>query len=192
VTRRRDRPVRTACDDDAATIAGIYIDAWRTAYAGLLPDRVLLDMSHSRQRIGWSRQIGGGDTVLVALDGRRDVVGVASGGRCRDRRFPGAGEVFTLYVSPAHQGQGHGKALLDAILNALGQSGSTSALLWVLARNPSRFFYEAMGGIRIAERDEAIWGVVLPEIAYRWALPPSSGGLSGKHFISPLNNDEDA
>ena len=184
--------VRFARDGDAAAIAALYIDAWRTAYAGLVPDRVLVEMSQATQQYRWSRQIGGADTVLVAVNGRRDVVGVASGGECRDRRFPGAGEVFTLYVAPDHQGQGHGRSLLEAMLGAHRDSDRTAALLWVLARNPSRFFYQAMGGIQVAERTESIWGVVLPEIAYRWALSPSSDGVSSRKFVSPLKNDEGA
>jgi hypothetical protein len=38
----------------------------------------------------------------------------------------------------------------------------------VLADNPARFFYEAMGGRRIRERDERLWGVDLHEAAYGW------------------------
>ncbi len=190
--------VRSARLGDAAAIAALYVDSWRSAYAGLLPDRVLLGMSQSKQRLQWSRRIiGGVDTVMVALNGRREVVGVVSGGGCRDRRFSGAGEVYELYVSPARQGQGHGKALLEHILSAHRESGLASALLWILARNPSRFFYEAMGGVRVAERDESIWGVVLPEIAYQWTLLPLSGetaryGASRRNDVSPPKNDESA
>jgi GNAT superfamily N-acetyltransferase len=187
VSPRRIRPARGG---DAAAIAALYIDTWRTAYAGLLPDRVLLGMSQATQQPHWARQIGGADTVLVAVNGQDQPIGVASGGGCRDRRFRGAGEVFTLYVSPSHQGQGHGKALFDEILSAHSELGRDSALLWVLARNPSRFFYEAMGGVRVAERDESLWGVVLPEIAYQWTLLPRSGvtaryGASSKQYFSP-------
>jgi hypothetical protein len=46
--------------------------------------------------------------------------------------------------------------------------GSSSAVIWVLAGNPARFFYERMGGRRVAEREEALWNVVLPEAAYGW------------------------
>jgi GNAT superfamily N-acetyltransferase len=170
----------------------LYIDAWRTAYAGLVPDRVLVGMSRSAQQRSWSRQIGGADTVLVAVDGQDRPVGVVSGGGCRGRRYGDAGEIFTLYVSPARQGQGYGRALLEAMLSAHAKMGKASALLWVLAANPSRFFYEALGGVRVAERNEAIWGVVLPEIAYQWTLLPSSDNVTAQTYSIPPNNDEDA
>jgi hypothetical protein len=38
----------------------------------------------------------------------------------------------------------------------------------VLADNPSRFFYERMGGKRAGERDEQLWGAKLHELAYGW------------------------
>ncbi len=191
------RRIRPARGGDAAAIAALYIDSWRTAYAGLLPERVLVGMSQATQERHWTRQIGGADTVLVAVNGQDRPVGVASGGGCRDRRFRGAGEIYTLYVSPAHQGRGHGKALLEEIINAHSDLGRTSALLWVLARNPSRFFYETMGGVRVAERNESLWGVVLPEIAYQWTLLPRSGvaaryGASTQSHFSPPRNDEGA
>ncbi|MCG8509732.1 MAG: hypothetical protein MI741_10945, partial [Rhodospirillales bacterium] len=46
--------------------------------------------------------------------------------------------------------------------------GMQSAVIWVLSRNPTRFFYEKMGGKRLAEREEALWGTMLPETAYGW------------------------
>ena len=181
--------IRIARHGDAAQIAALYIDAWRTAYAGLVPDRVLVGMSQTAQQFSWARQIGGADTVLVAVDGRGRPVGVASGGDCRDRRYRDAGEVYTLYVSPARQGQGHGRALLEVILSAHSESGHASALLWVLAGNPARFFYEAMGGVRVAERNEALWGAVLPEIAHQWTLSPPSRDTAARRYSLPPNHD---
>ena len=42
--------------------------------------------------------------------------------------------------------------------SSLTQKGYRSALVWVLADNPARYFYQAMGGRVVAERDEALWG----------------------------------
>ena len=39
------RPARPA---DAEAIARVYVETWRAAYVGLLPDRVLLDLSLER------------------------------------------------------------------------------------------------------------------------------------------------
>ncbi|HXM70612.1 MAG TPA: GNAT family N-acetyltransferase, partial [Thermoanaerobaculia bacterium] len=91
------------------------------------------------------------------------------------------GEVFTLYVAPDHQNRGVGSRLLEAAFQRLGEQAIHGVMLWVLARNPSRFFYEAMGGVAVASRKERLWGVVLRELAYGWpdlarALNRSSDG----------------
>lgn len=47
--------------------------------------------------------------------------------------------------------------------------GVASMATWVLARNPSRKFYEALGGKVIAEREVDRDGESFAEIAYGWS-----------------------
>lgn len=49
------------------------------------------------------------------------------------------------------------------------ERGIASIFLWVLRDNQSgRGFYEAIGGVKIAERDITIGAAVLCEVAYGW------------------------
>ena len=82
--------------------------------------------------------------------------------------LPQAGEIFTLYVAPEHQERGIGRALLFRLFEGLTDRGLNSAVVWVLAQNPARFFYEAMGGRRIAAKQERLWNTTLPQVAYGW------------------------
>ena len=168
-----NKKIQGFCRPDASAIARVYVETWRSAYAGLLPDHVLAGMSEAKQRRHWRAQIASGDTVMVVDHPANGVVGVGSCGVCRDWRFAGSGEIFTLYVAPDWQDQGHGRDLLAAMLRAMRSAGFDAAVLWVLARNPSRFFYEAVGGKRVATRDERLWGTVLPEYAYEWRPLPT-------------------
>ncbi len=164
--------IRVARPGDAEAIASVQVETWRAAYAGVLPDEVLVKMSRQRHAAVWSRTIarhGSGEIVLVAEDAGAGIVGFGSCGRARGENLPYEGEVYTLYVLHDHQGEGIGKGLLGALFRRLLKGGIESALVWVLAENPARFFYETMGGQRIAERREKLWGVVLPEAAYGWA-----------------------
>jgi hypothetical protein len=61
-----------------------------------------------------------------------------------------------------------GRALLMSLFDALIDRGMNSAVVWVLAQNPARFFYEAMGGRRIAEKKERLWNALLPQVGYGW------------------------
>jgi ribosomal protein S18 acetylase RimI-like enzyme len=160
---------RAAREADAQRIAEIYIETWRTTYAGSVPDRVLVGMSNERQAIYWTRAIRSGSEIVgVVEDDEAGIVAVGSAGANRSRGSVYEGEVYTLYVQPDFQNEGLGERLLAHLFGALRARGMNSAVIWVLAANPSRFFYETMGGKRVGEREEAMWGVKLREIAYGW------------------------
>lgn len=162
--------VRLAVPDDAAAIARIYVDTWRSIYAGSIPDHVLTRMAYAPQTAAWRREIAAmnGRWVLVAERPGGDVVGFIGLGANRYGPASHDGEVQTLYVMDDFQGQGIGRALMRAGFRHLKEKGFKRAAVWVLSANPARFFYEAMGGRRIAERNETLWGTVLPETAYGW------------------------
>ena len=162
--------VRAATKEDAEAVARAYVETWRDAYPGMLPDKVLLDLSAPRHAASWRRRIGeAGEIVVVAEDGAAGIVGFGSAGRARDAGLGHAGEVYTLYLLPDWRDRGLGRALLGALFDALVARGYGSALVWVLADNPSRFFYETMGGRRTAEKVETLWGAPVRQLAYGWA-----------------------
>ncbi len=176
--------VRQAYPSDAQVIARIHVETWRATYAGLLPDRVLANMREQNHRASWNNLLmrqHAREIVLVAEAARTGVVGFVSAGRSRSSIERYAGEVYTLYVAPDFQNQGIGTRLLESAFQRLDAEELRGVMLWVLARNPSRFFYEAAGGIAVATRKERLWGAVLREIAYGWpdlarALNRSSDG----------------
>ena len=186
--------IRLARPDDAADIAGIYVDSWRDTYAGILPATGLLKMSKTEHNAGWTRTIKASNLrspVLVAADAKNHVYGFASAGASRDRSLPYEGEVYTLYVAPGRTGQGMGMALLSSVFRLFAKSNYRGIVIWALADNPSRFFYEAMGGQLVAERQHPLWGCTMREIAYGWpnldiARPSQRVGRGVEEPGSPL------
>lgn len=163
--------IRMARPTDAAGIAAVWVDSWRETYAGILPEAGLLRMSKADQTAGWQRTIKASNLrnpVLVAADEKSNVYGFASAGPSRDKSLPFEGEVYTLYVAPGWTGQGLGTALLSSMFRIFAKAHCRGMIIWALADNPSRFFYEAMGGHFIAERDHALWGKTMREIGYGW------------------------
>jgi len=170
MTGRDGVRIERARPPDAGPLARVYVETWRSAYAGLLPDRVLVAMQTSvhEARFGrWIAQQSDRQFILVARVPKAGVVGLCNAGRARGRPQT-EGEVYLLYVDQDWQNRGIGRALLQAALRGLRAGGYRRAMLWVLADNPSRFFYEAAGGVRAAERTERLWGTDLPEICYLW------------------------
>jgi ribosomal protein S18 acetylase RimI-like enzyme len=164
--------LRSAKPSDARAIARIHVETWRSTYPGMLPDRALIDMNVDGKARSWRSMLEHPDAagaVLVAEeDGEGTTIGFASAARNRQTVLPFAGEVQTLYVLPDWQNQGIGRVLLEGCFASLRERGLESAVVWVLADNPARFFYERMGGKRAGERDESLWGATLREIAYGW------------------------
>ena len=172
---------RAAGIADAAVIAAIEVETWRTTYAGILPPAMLIGMDERRRTGAWRRTLAGdpGDTIVGVEEGQ--VIGFGSCGRQRAADLPYTGEVFTLYISPDYQGLGSGRLLLRALFERLVKCGHQSSLLWVLQGNPSRFFYERLGGRFVASRRIEVWrGERVDAAAYGWSDLPSVLSRSGQ------------
>ena len=167
--------MRRAVVADASAIARIHVETWRAAYAGVLPDSYLVGMTRGKQAAGWVRAIASeraGFLTLVMEEAGAGIVGFVSAGPVRKSGLPHdcgiKGEVCTLYVGSDWQGRGYGRALLQGALANLFENDLGGVVVWVLEANPSRFFYEAMGGARLATRHEMFAGADVGEIGYVW------------------------
>jgi ribosomal protein S18 acetylase RimI-like enzyme len=161
--------IRAATAADAAAIARVDVETWRETYAGVLPQDLLLGLSRAERRRAWTEFIRRcpGD-ALVAADAREGVVGFGSCGRRRSAGDRFAGEVFTLYVDPAWQGEGLGRRLLLHVFGRLLSRRLPTALVWVLRDNPARFFYERLGGRLVATKPIRVGGAEVAAVAYGW------------------------
>jgi ribosomal protein S18 acetylase RimI-like enzyme len=169
--------IRRARRADATAIGRVHVETWQAAYAGLLPEAMLAGMSDVRQSAWWSRALADPKEargVFVAEDEQMGVVGFGSCGPVRDPpegldgRETRIGEVYTLYVESDFQDRGLGRRLLDAMFRQLHADGCDTAVLWMLSDNPSRFFYEAMGGALVGQRTDTMAGEDVEEVAYAW------------------------
>jgi ribosomal protein S18 acetylase RimI-like enzyme len=173
ITIRRARPA------DAIAIGAVHVAAWRNAYAGILPDAFLARLSVPRQAAHYDHAIRSGTPVLVAaLNGPAAggtgprVVGFSTGGRSRittvGGRKLGEGEIETLYVLDDFRDRGVGRRLMRAMAAQLAEGGCRSAVVWVLRDNPSRWFYQHLGGQQTAEATIQVGGAPVVQTAFVW------------------------
>jgi ribosomal protein S18 acetylase RimI-like enzyme len=164
--------IRSARPEDARGIAKLDVETWRATYAGMLSTPYLVGLSARRRELGWHNVILREPRDLRVAVGQGDaILGFGSCGPNRgDRRF--AGEVFTLYVAPDWQNQGIGRRLLIALFRRLVATGRSSAIVWVLRDNPSRFFYERLGGRQVTYKTLAFAGSAVEAVAYGWGDLP--------------------
>src|SRR6476661_5364590 len=160
--------LREAVCDDAAGIARVAVDTWRSAYRDLLPPAALAAISYAEREQRWSERLCGppdGRVAYVAADGAGQVVGFTLGGpeRSGDPRY--RAEIYALYILDAYQRRGLGRRLIAAVAPRLTPAYGPALLIGVLAANaPARAFYEALGGRYLRERPIEIGGVTLPEV----------------------------
>jgi GNAT superfamily N-acetyltransferase len=161
---------RKARPSDAETIARIYVDAWRDTYPLMLPTRVLSGMTVEGQAARWRNAISlaAREVVYVVETDAGKILGMTSMGRARDSGLGYDAEIYTLYVDPMMTGLGVGRKLLAGGFAALSNRGHARCVIWAHAKNPARFFYEAMGGKLIAERTTSMVGIGVPEVAFGW------------------------
>ena len=161
--------IRPATHDDAEAIARIQVETWRSAYRGVIADAFLDTMSEDERRSHWSEILKRPEhaTFVAEVEGH-GITGFANGGPEREGREDYRGELCGLYVLPDWHGQGVGKRLIATFTRWLVDSGFDTMLVWVLADNPFRRFYERLGGKLVGKKEIEIGNQKLIEVAYGW------------------------
>lgn len=141
--------------------AYVHHRAWQETYAGLVDADYLTKMTYEKCLSIAQRYP---DNILVAKDGER-VVGFTGYGAYRDGTLPDTGEVYSIYVLRAYQGQGVGYALMNAATASLRQYPRIA--LWVLRGNDRAIrFYERYGFVFDGTEAEILMGTPNTELRY--------------------------
>ncbi len=147
-----------------------------------MPDAYLDELEADDRAAYWRRQVVGllpGQRLKVIVDDGV-VVGFAAAGPEHDGRAADTGELYAINLDPQMWGRGLGRELLREMTAELAGLGYREAVLWVVPQNDrARRFYESEGwrDDRV-RRDDEVFGVVVPEMRYRRALPTSSPGAA--------------
>lgn len=162
--------IRPASPADIPAIARIHVDSWRATYRGIVPDAVLDALSYAAHEERWQLRVQP-DTdsiTLVAVADDGALAGFVMGGKERTGDPLYDAELYALYLDPSRLRHGTGTQLTRALARALQAKGFHSLLVWVLAANPARHFYAALGAEFVREATITIGGAELPEYAYGW------------------------
>ncbi|HMJ37922.1 MAG TPA: GNAT family N-acetyltransferase [Verrucomicrobiae bacterium] len=161
--------IRPALPVDAAEIARVHVDSWRTSYRGLLADDFLESLSEAGYTERWRRVIGDGTSRVFVVEEPEGIVGFASGGRERAGESGFEGELYAIYIVAGSQRLGHGRELVRAMAAALRDMGLSDMIVWVLRDNvPAREFYERLGGSYVRSQPITIGATTLEEMSYGW------------------------
>lgn len=162
--------IREANVTDAEGIARVHVDCWRTTYKDIVPEEFLNKLSYENRTQMWIQNISNETNYVFVAERDGKIVGFTDGGKEKSGEYPGyMADITTLYILEEFQGLGMGRQLLQQVFLKLKENNMTSALVWVLEDNPSKYFYEAMGAKVIEnQKDITIGGKELNLIGYGW------------------------
>lgn len=169
--------VRPATAAELETVAAIHTQAWREAYAGLIPEPAASGMSFGERVATWRPRFEGeaaGRGLWLGLDGDGVPSGFVAGGARRADGPDAEAEIHALYVLARARRQGLGRALMRAAARSLAAQGFASLGLWVLAINAGAIaFYRDLGAVPGRTQSFAIGSVTLVETAMLWPDLPA-------------------
>jgi ribosomal protein S18 acetylase RimI-like enzyme len=164
--------IRKAHRDDAAGMAKVHLETWRSAYQGILPADFLDGLSIQTTAEKWRAafiKMSVDEAIFVAENEAKEIVGIASCGPERSQDPIYQGEIYVLYVLPACQRQRVGRRLVAAcVQHLITQISAETLLIWVMAENPYRAFYESLGGSLVREKSVQVGGKMILDVGYGW------------------------
>jgi ribosomal protein S18 acetylase RimI-like enzyme len=132
--------LRRAVLDDAQAIGAVFDAAVRVGWTflGELAQQPMFTAEDWDQLV---IDLAPPDALFVATDTAGNVLGYSA-------VHTAAGEMFLLFVDPAHAGRGVGRALLNAAHDVLRAAGCTEAFLFTEERNTRALAVYAAAGYR--------------------------------------------
>jgi GNAT superfamily N-acetyltransferase len=161
--------IRPATLADCNAIAHVHVQSWRSTYKGIIPGDHLAGLDEVQQAQRREKYIATPGTFhFVAEAVNAGIIGFINGGPERSRDPHYDAEIYAVYLLANHQRRGLGAALVCAMASQLLEKGFSRLLIWVLTQNPSRSFYEKIGGKYLRTQPITIGGITLQEAAYGW------------------------
>jgi GNAT superfamily N-acetyltransferase len=176
MTEPNDWILRPATPADSSAMARVSVAAWRAAYAGIMPEVTLVNLSVEERAHRWRERLGdrANPAQNLVAEQMGAIGGFVSVGPARDPDLDATrvGELWALYLEPLLWGKGIGRLLFERGVELLRTSGFEAFVLWVLTDNVrARRFYERRGmELDGAEKSPVEDGQVLPHVRYRQSL----------------------
>jgi len=166
-------PVRPAVERDAEQVGSVHANSSHAAYEAVAPEAPQT-LPMAKRLAFWKDAIEYGEPLVQVVVDEGRIVGFVGYDRSRDPKSkPITGEIWALYVEPAHWGRGAGLALWDAAREGLMEEGCTEVTVWVpLCNDRALRFFELAGFKRELNtaKTVTISGVKLEEIRLRRKL----------------------
>jgi GNAT superfamily N-acetyltransferase len=166
-----DLQIRRAEPGDAAQIARVHLESWKTTYAGIIPAAYIASLNVQTGQQHWRQRIEENIVdIFVAQQGEDNssIFGFICGGQIRESIGNYDGELHAIYLLQQCQQQGAGRALVRTLAATLHHKGFKSMIVWALQDNPAVEFYRRLGALPLRTKTINIGGKDLTDLALGW------------------------
>jgi GNAT superfamily N-acetyltransferase len=163
--------IRLGVPDDAAAIAALHAESWRSAYRGLIPDDDLGNGLDDERRKFWEDRFASPDPDRrIAFAAMADEILVGFACVLADAAPEYGPLLDNLHVKPGWRGRGLGAELLQKSREwSRAIAPGQPMHLWVLAGNAvARRFYRNQGGVEEGRRVEHREGMEIVSLRSMW------------------------
>src|SRR5204863_1872457 len=115
----RAMKIRRALAADAEDVGRIHVESWSVAYRGIMPDDVIARTDLAYRTQFWAERIADRDwpVFLIEEHGQRVAFCQMVSSRDPDDDATRVGHITSIHVLPQLRGRGHGRMLMDHVLN---------------------------------------------------------------------------
>ena len=159
--------ISIAVANDAQQIAEIHVQSWKETYTGIIKPEVLDNLSVPKRLELWQQIIPHLDHQLFVYEKDGKILGFLDGYLNPNSNIA---EIRAFYLLKNIQGEGIGRAMFEKFHQLIHPQKHQILRLEVINKNPSRYFYEKMGGQAVGEEDASDLGVGITEVLYQWEI----------------------
>lgn len=162
--------IREVTKKDLLSIGKVQVKSNRSTYQGIMPEDYLNNLSYESEAIKWEEKLFSErctQFMYLAESDDANIVGFVAGSLDRTNNLFER-EIYSIYILKEFHHKGIGKLLIQAMVRKFIENNINSMILWTLEDNPSRLFYEHLGGKIVDKRLIARGEKELSQIAYAW------------------------
>lgn len=161
--------IRRADSEDAAGIAKVHVDSWRTTYKGIIPEDFLNNLSYEQRTELWKNNIAREDNhIVVAVNNEGKIIGFADAWKRESNTAEHSSDLTSIYLLEENQRKGIGRKLLHELFLHFKRIGIETVFVEVLEGNKTQYFYEYYGAKLVEKKQIKLAGKTLNELIYVW------------------------
>jgi len=159
--------IRIAVLNDAQQIAEVHVQSWKETYTGMINQEIIDELSVESRLKFWQKLLVDKNHRLLVCEKEGRILGFLDGYLNPDKNIA---EIKVFYFLKQFKGQGLGRAMFEKFYQLILAEKYQYLKLGVIKQNPSRYFYEKMGGTMIGEELIPEYGDGVAELFYQWEI----------------------